>query len=143
MSLKFYEEERERWPLLGSMPISDEWARKALTRLTRHFKLDRLRYGRSAVSLTFKGRNVSWGGPNGITLAKERDWLIFCHEVAHVWEYRKHGETNHTKRLMGYLDQVCAYVIEKGWPALDNAAALEHERLQKETDNYLKEMSNE
>lgn len=124
--LKFYKAERERWATLR-FDITERWAERALKKLVRHFKLDRLPYGRGPVPLRFarKGSSVSWGGYNGITLAASRDWLIFLHEVAHVWEYRKHGKTAHTKRMARYVDRLCRYAIKMGWPqaALDEQFA--------------------
>lgn len=119
--LKFYKAERERWPELSRLDITERWAERALKKLTRHFKLDRLPYGNGPVSLKFarKGSSTSWGGSNGVTLAASRDWLIFLHEVAHVWEYRKHGQTTHHKRMARYVDRLCRYAIKMGWPQAD------------------------
>lgn len=117
--LKFYRDERVRWPVLNSIDISEAWAERALKKLVRHFKLDRLPYGNGPVKLEFKGRSTSWGGRGGITLAKSRDWLIFLHEVAHVWEYRKHGSTYHRRRMVRYVDRLCRYATKMGWAEQD------------------------
>jgi len=117
--LKFYRDERERWPVLQATFISEAWARRALKSLTKRFRLDRMPYQKGPIHLEFRGRSTSWGGYSGITLAESRDWLIFVHEVAHVWEYRKHGFTEHRARLAGFVDQIAMYVTERGWPESD------------------------
>jgi hypothetical protein len=119
--LKFYADERKRWPELRHIDITEAWAERALKKLVRHFKLDRLPYGHGPVPIRFarKGSSTSWGGYNGIVLAHSRDWLIFLHEVAHVWEYRKHGRTDHRKRMARYVDRLCRYAIKMGWPQAD------------------------
>lgn len=117
--MKFYAQERARWPDLNDAFISETWARKALLKLTRHFRLDQMPYGTGPIPLRFAGRSTSWGGASGITLAPARDWLVFLHEVAHVWEYRKHGRTDHRPRLARYVDLLCTYAVAQRWAQQD------------------------
>lgn len=121
LAYKFYATERARHSELSGVEITDAWAARALKKLTRHFKLNRMPYGRGPVPLRFEGLNISWGGAAGIILANDRDWLIFVHEFCHVWEYRKYGKTSHHARLARLVDRTCTYVVEKKWAEEDLA----------------------
>ena len=106
--MKFYEDERKRWPELSDAHISDDAARKALKKLFRVFPLE-------PVPIEFKGETVSYGTAKGIRLARIRSWLTFVHEVAHVWECQAFGDTGHRKRLARVVDMFARYVVRKGW----------------------------
>lgn len=107
-AVKFYEDERKRWPVLSDAYISEASAKKYLKKLCRKFGLEQPK-------LEFKGKTISYGGRDLIRLAKVRSWLVFIHEFCHVWEEQTFGVTGHRRRLRDAVDTVCQYVSERGW----------------------------
>lgn len=116
---KSYDREGERWPELGSIVISPNWARWVLTKLERNFNV-------TPIKLRFKKAGALWstGGHGEIDLAPGVPWLTLIHEFAHVWDCQltknwKGITRYHCKRHDELVDRAARYVIEMGWPQRD------------------------
>jgi len=134
MSLKFYDDERRRWPQLvwhgGKVArIGPEEAEAGIRRLASHFGIS-LRGRRTGparehfpVSIRFaSGNRRSTASRNQITINLDwADWLVVAHEVAHTYWYRRlsfttrAGHNAHGRRMAAIVDRFAAWILEQGW----------------------------
>ncbi len=117
---KFYREENKRhsWADSVSIQLDREAAEEAVARLAR-----RLRLGPVAVYWLRKGSHMSWAwrDPVAIEFAHTANWLVLAHEVAHLWQYARTGESDHNEDLAEKVSHVVAVLY--GWGYVSDSAA--------------------
>lgn len=113
--LKYYERENERHQWAESIGCSDSAALFAIAALTDAFLAKS-----SHVPVSFsRGHKWSFGGPDGIRLAKGRTWLMLAHEFAHVWDFQLRQDSKHDDFFAALVDQVVEHIQRMGWPFAD------------------------
>lgn len=111
MSLVYYCTEKTDFPEAYGKTVSVEEAEIVFQKLVRHFKLGRvwlewtsgrnhpMAYGDYKVKL-----NVDWN-----------NFGVLCHELAHIREKKKYGETGHFKRHRRLMKTMIVYCKRKNW----------------------------
>ena len=132
--LKFYKDERERWPqLCWGRAVARMGAAEAelgIRRIAAHFGLSLrgthnnkgFRLG-EPVSIRFtSGNRRSRAGFYRIIINLDwADWLVIAHEVAHTYYVRRlafetrSGRNAHGRRTAGIIDRFAAWIVEQGW----------------------------
>jgi len=113
--LKFYYIEHQIHAEQYSKKLTQEQCLKIHKKLIRHYDLNvRLEFCRRRGG-AFRGFNAIWGRSGIIFMGKEPSFGLLCHEIAHAIDYKKHGHTNHNKRLSRILKSVMAYVKKKNY----------------------------
>jgi hypothetical protein len=121
--LKYYEDERQRWPVLHAAGrLSEAEVLLGIRRLFQKFSL-RLR----KVDIRFShGYRTSNAGRYSITINMDyANWLTVAHEVAHTYHATKYkrDERWHGRTHARITDRFCAWITEQGW----HTGALAHE----------------
>jgi hypothetical protein len=125
MSLRFYDDERERWAKLEGgyalgkkARLGEEEAEAGIGRLANHFGLSL-----KQVDIGFtSGNRWSRAGRHNITLNLDwASWLTVAHELAHTYyrhKYsfeRRRGHNEHGPALARIIDRFAAWIMEQGW----------------------------
>lgn len=137
--LKYYEEERERYPEEHVAKLTTHEAEVAIRKLARHFKV-RI----DSVSFTSGNRSSHASGNRIVLNVDYLNWLTVIHEFAHCWHHvdqekravraqldqhkglidiymldrrlkRIRSEVAHGKNHARLVDRGVAYMHKKGW----------------------------
>ena len=110
--LKFYQNERYKFPVAKQVHTSDKGAEIIIEKLRRHYKLRKYR------KITIKFRNSRGGGTcyyceRKIILSHNPSLLLIAHEFAHLLNYEKGKSHYHTKQLMISIKRILNYCFKK------------------------------
>lgn len=122
--LKFYQDERERWPEISCENentrgrISDAEIELGIRRLARKFNLSL-----KNVRIEFTtGNRSSCAGKYIICINRDwANWLTIAHELGHTYWFNKYsfnrrGNRNaHGPQLRRLIDRFCAWIMEQKW----------------------------
>jgi hypothetical protein len=114
--LIYYHKEKVEWfPEAYNKELNIEKAEIVFRKLCKHFKLDG--YGRQVnLSWSSGNRHPQAFGTSAIQL--NSDWNNFgvlCHEIAHIREKKRYGDTGHTKRHRRIMKIIINYCKRKNW----------------------------
>jgi len=114
MSLKYYDNERDRWPQLNSGgQIGQAEAQEIIRRLCSRFYLS---YKGLQIGFT-SGRRGTWASKCSMTFnIRWLNYRTICHEVAHVYHLqktRRYGELYHGRKHAQIIDRMCGWLIEQ------------------------------
>ena len=113
--LKYYTDERARWPVLqAANRIGQPEAELGIRRICRQFNV-RLKH----ITLRFtRGHRTSNAGKYSITINMDYcNWLTIAHEVAHTYHANKYkrDENWHGKTHARIVDRFAAWILAQGW----------------------------
>jgi predicted metal-dependent hydrolase len=114
--LKFYEKERGEFKTAHDTNIFSPDTEMIFRKLCRHFKITNVKleigtmregYGRATYSGIYSASIVK--------VARKTDFLILCHEIAHIYNRQKLNCWGHNKRLWKTLKKIIKYCEKKDY----------------------------
>lgn len=108
--LKFYAEERKRFPEAFQRKVADKHVQLIVNKLVRHFKISN-----HTVGVDFYGNRAGHAYYRYLTLPHNPSFGLICHELAHILHMRKHGKSRHNKKLMQIIKRLVNYCKKKGY----------------------------
>ena len=110
--LKFYGEERDRYPDEFRVKITQGESVKISRKLSRHFKF-------RCPEINFRYNDEDHGlaklGGWTMNLSKDPTLGILLHELAHFYNYEKYRNSNHNKKLMRTIGRFVKYCRSKSY----------------------------
>jgi len=110
--IKFYDKEREEFPLEAELTVSDKDCVKICKKIARHFKfhLGEIRfYGRNGY------HNCEAYDDGSIRFVHNPSILHICHELAHIHNLQKYGNWRHNKKLLRTIKRFVNYCRKKNY----------------------------
>jgi len=101
MAYMFYAKEQEYNADLYALKISTKQAQKLANKLTRHFKFRHI--------TVYNSRSVGHAWANSIEIPKITTVGLVIHECAHVYNYAKHRNMKHIKKLHTTIKRFSQY----------------------------------
>lgn len=119
-SLKFYKQERDNFPDIFKIELTEPQALLLINKLLRHFRVLK-----PYPKVNFYGSREKHGGSwkedgSKITLPHNPYLGQVVHETAHEIETHKYGKSSHHKRLMKIITTVTNYCRKKGYVSNPN-----------------------
>jgi len=112
----YYHKERAEWfPEAFQKKMTVDEAKIVFRKLCKHFKLDGF-YNKVNLYWTSGSRRPKAFGNGAVLL--NADWNNFgvlCHEISHIKEKKKYGDSGHTKRHRKVMKTVINYCKRKNW----------------------------
>jgi len=113
--LKFYRNEKEKFPNQNKTHIPDKNVSKFAQKIARHFKVS-LR----AIRLRgYRGSAIAHCGICEIGLSHNPTVLLIIHEIGHLYTWQKLNEAKHNKNLMLFIKRACRYAEKMGYWSLE------------------------
>ena len=116
--LVYYTAEKEEFAEAYAKRIRHAEAKIVFGKFIRHFKL------RGWLKFTNRVGGGKCNRSGRICLRWQTDFGTLCHEVAHLYEYNKFGESRHAKRHKQIMARMIRYCQKKAWWADEIAIRL-------------------
>lgn len=116
--LKYYRTENDEFAETYDKQLNHKETEIVFQKLLRHFKL------RGWIKFTNRVGGGSCGRSGRVKLRWNTNFGVLCHEVAHLYEFTKHGGSRHAKRHKRIMARIIRYCQKKQWWADEVVARL-------------------
>lgn len=114
-NLVYYEKEREIFKEAFDRKMTLEEAEILFEKLCRHFKLNGI-YQKVHLYWTSGSRCPKAFGTSAIKLNEDyNNFGVLCHELAHIRQRKKYGQTGHNRQHLRVMKTIVAYCKRRNW----------------------------